>query len=134
MPALATAKRPTRRTARRPDLGLKVSNPRALNKVTRGENAGIYERYAICRAEGHEWRHHGRSDGLRAAPRFADCYPFNSSCSNCGTERTKWFTRSGRSAGTEYRYADDYAQRGDDKLDRDDWGKLFIRSVLGSAA
>ena len=71
---------------------------------------------------------------MKAAPRFYNCYPFASTCRNCGTERTKWYTASGRSAGTEYRYADSYSRKGEDKLDRDDWGKLFIRSMLGGAA
>jgi hypothetical protein len=59
--------------------------------------------------------------------------PFASACRNCGTERTKWYSRQGRSAGSEYRYSDHYQQRGEGALDRDDWGKLFIRSVLGGA-
>lgn len=97
------------------------------------ERAELFEHYAICRAEGHEWKHLGLGNNLRAAPRFGDCYPFVSRCQNCGTERTKWFTRSGHSAGTEYRYSEHYQQHGEGKLERDDWGKLFIRSHLGTA-
>ena len=97
------------------------------------EHAELYEHYSVCRAEGHEWQHLGLTNGLRAAPRFYNCYPFASRCRNCGTERTKWFTSTGRGAGVEYRYAEHYQQRGDDALDRDGWGKLFIRSHLGAA-
>ena len=110
-----------------------MPSPRKRADAIKVNANGLLARYSICRAEGHEWRHLGRGDNLRAAPRFHACTPFVSSCQNCGTERTKWFNSRGRSQGTEYRYSENYAQRGEDKLDRDDWGQLFIRSVLGAA-
>ena len=65
-----------------------------IRAKTKGADAQLMERYSICRAEGHEWRHMGRGDGLNAAPRFYDCIPLLSNCANCGTTRTKWFTFS----------------------------------------
>ena len=97
------------------------------------EHAGLYERYAGCRTEGHEWRRLGRADGLDAPPRFYDCIPFASRCNHCGEERTRWLTRSGLSAGTTYRYPEHYQQHGDDKLTRQDWGALYVRTQLTPA-
>lgn len=133
--AQTTAKRPAKTSrTRSANLGLRVARRTTPVTTREAEADAILTRYSICRAEGHEWRHLGRGDNLRAAPRFYDCIPFVSSCHNCGTERTKWFNARGRSQGLEYRYPDNYAQRGESKLDRDDWGRLFIRNVLGSAA
>lgn len=107
---------------------------RATGPVIAPEHVELFEHYSECRALGHDWEHlANRVDPFTTPPPTA-AYGIVSACRACGTRRIKWLTRSGIiAAPSTYRYSEHYQQRGEGKLDRGDWGRLFIRSHLGGA-
>lgn len=119
-----TTRKRTRRTAR--------PNPRAVKRTAVDATEQIHAHFSECRALGHDWHHIGTPDNAGYAPTNG-VYAWASRCRHCGTERVKWLTASGMAAGSRYRYPDEYQSRGEGKLERSDWGKLFIRSHLGGA-
>lgn len=85
--------------------------------------------YAVCRSLGHSWVHRGVDreayDGAMIGLR--------SECSHCGMTRTVFRTPSGfRSPNVQNRYTPppEYADRGDDKLQRNEWVQLMLSDVL----
>lgn len=123
----------TRRRSRRQVRAEPMTSPRNAKATAESATDQLHAHYSECRALGHDWQHVGTPERMETAP-AGGVYAWFSRCRHCGTERTKWFTRSGMSAGGRYRYADGYQSRGEGKLDRGDWGKLFIRSHLGVAS
>jgi hypothetical protein len=127
MPKAGTRRR-TRRGAPRQSV---MPSPRRASQPADRASEELHAHYSECRALGHDWQHIGTPEHAGGAP-AQGVYAFASRCRHCSTERVKWFTRSGLSAGGRYRYADGYQSRGEGKLERGDWGKLFIRSHLGT--
>lgn len=95
---------------------------RATRKRALNEDEALHE-YALCRVLGHSWQHVGRGKPAWTG----GVASFISRCSHCGATRAKYITRSGRGyVPNRYDYPDNYAQRGEDKLDRQGFVELFI--------
>ena len=119
-----------RRRARKNARQTRMPSPRAKKQAATNAAEQLHAHYSECRALGHDWQHIGAPDNSDGGPALGQ-YAYASRCRHCGTERTKWFNGRGLSAGSRYRYPDEYQSRGEGKLDRSDWGTLFIRTHLG---
>lgn len=108
-----TAKSAARRKARRPAAAQVEEDTQGLE-------------WARCRALGHSWRHNaqpvGGEDGVIG---------FTSSCSFCGTQRTKWISRRGVLGPLRYEHPANYARHGDSRLTTLEWRTTFIVTVFG---
>lgn len=97
----------------------------------------LRQAYIDCHSEGHQWRHEGRIGGSdpSARPPFGafDSVGRVSVCSSCGSERTRWYTRSG-DAVNRYNYAEGYAHKrsGPDDLapTRLEWRQQLVISLF----
>ena len=92
------------------------------------------ERFAECRALGHEWHH--RPEPARPTEEtpplgFKNAAGFVSVCGQCSTVRIKWLSRFGHLGPTTYRYPDGYQTKGDETLSREAWRKTWVVSVFG---
>lgn len=90
-------------------------------------------RFAACRALGHEWHHVGWADPLATPPVGAgwQARGFVSTCSHCGTTRTKWISRYGNTTDTRYDYPAGYQRTGEQKLSPAEWRRTWRVSLLG---
>jgi len=102
-------------------------------------------RFAACRANGHEWHHHkpigsDEATGMTEQPKTKFRAPFGGSygmvgipsiCTQCGSERMRWLTRSGESL-MRYNHPDGYEQRGDDRMLPIEWRKAYVATVFDS--
>jgi len=60
---------------------------------------------------------------------------FVSTCSHCGTTRSKFIGRSGAHFPAVYRYPDGYQRHGDDeRLTGDEWRRVWVIETLGDDA
>jgi hypothetical protein len=80
--------------------------------------------FAACRVLGHAWQHLGPSGEIEFGS-----IGFVSTCSHCGTTRTKWIPRSGGTVKARYRYPKGYATHGDDRLSPVQWRRVLIVSL-----
>lgn len=72
----------------------------------------VSEAHILCHADGHQWRHGGVVGAPDWRPPFgmAGAIGKHSTCTSCGTERARWYTRSGE-VMTTYRYPDGYLHK-----------------------
>lgn len=82
------------------------------------------DRFVICRISvgGHQWHHHRPKVEGRLIL-------FMSTCSNCGTTRTKTFNDMGERLRTKYAYRDGYLIK--TKRQPAEWRDRFIANTLG---
>lgn len=90
-----------------------------------------------CHADGHQWQHQGRV----GAPEYSAPFGFEESvgrlsvCASCGSERVRWYTRSGN-ATNRYRYADGYSHKrsspdDDPAPSRLEWRQRLVVTLFG---
>lgn len=65
--------------------------------------------FVACHSEGHQWRHQGLIGAPDWMPPFGmmGAIARHSLCTSCGTERARWYTRSGE-ATNRYRAPEGY--------------------------
>lgn len=92
-------------------------------------------RFAACRSMGHEW-HHQKPIGVDDESPFRA--PFGgttgmvgipSTCTQCGTERMRWVTRSGESL-MRYLHPDGYSTHGEERLTAMEWRKNYVATIF----
>jgi hypothetical protein len=93
--------------------------------------------WAQCRSMGHEWKHQGRitdeTDPGHQPPvgmQYGSA-GFRSVCTECGTERVRWISRSGLLGPMRYNHPDGYSRTGDAKLTGQEWRKTWLVKLLG---
>lgn len=89
--------------------------------------SGIERTFAECRSLGHEWRKGkpiGSDDGVNWGS-----IGIPSECSNCGTSKVRWITRSGESK-TRYEYPDGYSRHGEEVLSVREWRHEYIETIF----
>lgn len=68
--------------------------------------------YVECHGDGHQWHHGGFVGAPDWSPPFGlvGAIARHSVCTNCGTERARWYTRSGEVLN-RYRHPDGYLHK-----------------------
>lgn len=88
------------------------------------------QRYAPCRALGHEWHHVGRADVSDAPAGANGSVGWVSTCSHCGMRRVRWFTRSGMIGhAPTYTPPEGYTRRGDEVLSLQEWRTTWLKAL-----
>lgn len=85
--------------------------------------------YIVCRDLGHPWRKHNA--------RWIDrdkCYEQTFVCPRCGTERSRYLSRTGAILDSHYAYAEGYEVKGIGRLTGTDRDKIRLRAVLSDVA
>ena len=70
------------------------------------------QQFLECHAEGHQWRHEGIVGAPHWTPPFGmqGAIARHSICTSCGTERARWYVRSGESQ-LRYRHPEGYLHK-----------------------
>ena len=108
-----------------------------MAKVVAIRTKDLQERFAECRAMGHEWRKgkpigidqthdsirrpYGMSTGMVGIP---------SQCAVCTGEKVRWISRSGEST-IRYAMPDGYARHGDEVLTKKEWTHSYVEVIFG---
>ena len=93
-------------------------------------------RFAECRSMGHAWQHARKAVGVDDDHGWS--VPFGgsfgmvglpSTCTNCGTERMRWISRSGETI-PRYRHPDGYSRHGEERLSPQEWRSQYVASIF----
>ena len=98
-------------------------NRRGLAVVAEVDDVEAAAQFASCRGLGHEWKH-------RKPAAVADGVLFSSACAVCGTERSKWISRSGAYRNASYTYPDSYSLHGEHRLSTVQWRQVLVTTAL----
>lgn len=94
--------------------------------------------FTECHADGHQWKHQGRvgAPDYSAPEGFGNAIGRLSVCTSCGSERVRWYTRSG-DVVNRYKYRDGYAHKrsGVDDIapSRLEWRQQLVISLFDDA-
>ena len=106
----------------------RASSPRVEPLVRPSEGAN---RYAPCRAMGHEWKHRGVDPNRYGNGVRFGAVALVSVCGDCKTVRTKWINRRGETVGLDYDRdaCPNYSEHGDDKRSPQQWRLAFATNL-----